>query len=92
MLCLLDETKTVDSMRRHPECVVTCPHRKMWQQVEKLAPLTGKNPVPELKEKQFHFEPEKFDAAGLAACEPSSEARTSERMSRVSRGSSARDA
>jgi flavin reductase (DIM6/NTAB) family NADH-FMN oxidoreductase RutF len=37
----------------------------MWEHVEKLAPLTGKNPVPELKTKQFHFEPEKFDAAGL---------------------------
>jgi flavin reductase (DIM6/NTAB) family NADH-FMN oxidoreductase RutF len=37
----------------------------MWQQVEKLAPLTGKNPVPELKAKQFHFEPEKFETANL---------------------------
>jgi flavin reductase (DIM6/NTAB) family NADH-FMN oxidoreductase RutF len=33
--------------------------------VERLAPLTGKNPVPELKTKQFHFEKEKFQAAGL---------------------------
>src|ERR1700731_2062671 len=37
----------------------------MWEQVERLAPLTGKNPVPELKTKQFHFEKEKFQAAGL---------------------------
>lgn len=37
----------------------------MWPHVEKLAPLTGKNPVPESKAKQFHFEREKFDAAGL---------------------------
>jgi flavin reductase (DIM6/NTAB) family NADH-FMN oxidoreductase RutF len=65
VLGLLDETKTADNMRRHPECVVNLPAPEMWQQVEKLAPLTGKSPVPELKEKQFHFEREKFDAAGL---------------------------
>jgi flavin reductase (DIM6/NTAB) family NADH-FMN oxidoreductase RutF len=38
----------------------------MWQQVEKLAPLTGKNPVPEIKARQFRFEPNKFDASGLS--------------------------
>jgi flavin reductase (DIM6/NTAB) family NADH-FMN oxidoreductase RutF len=39
----------------------------MWQSVEKLAPLTGKNPVPDLKAKQFHYKPHKFEAAGLTA-------------------------
>ena len=65
LLGLLDETKTADNLRRHGECVVNLPAPDMWEHVEKLAPLTGKNPVPELKTKQFHFEPEKFDAAGL---------------------------
>jgi flavin reductase (DIM6/NTAB) family NADH-FMN oxidoreductase RutF len=65
MLGLLDETKTADNLRRHPECVVNLPSPEMWEQVERLAPLTGKNPVPELKTKQFHFEKEKFQAAGL---------------------------
>jgi flavin reductase (DIM6/NTAB) family NADH-FMN oxidoreductase RutF len=65
MLGLLDETKTADNVRRHPECVVNLPSPEMWEQVERLAPLTGKNPVPELKTKQFHFEKEKFQAAGL---------------------------
>ena len=32
---------------------------------EKLAPLTAKSPVPERKAKQFHYESEKFEAAGL---------------------------
>lgn len=45
--------------------MVNLPTPNMWQQVEKLAPLTGKNPVPELKAKQFHFEPEKFETANL---------------------------
>jgi flavin reductase (DIM6/NTAB) family NADH-FMN oxidoreductase RutF len=65
LLGLLDETKTADNVRRHPECVVNLPAPEMWEKVEKLAPLTAKNPVPELKQKQFHFEREKFDAAGL---------------------------
>jgi flavin reductase (DIM6/NTAB) family NADH-FMN oxidoreductase RutF len=65
MLGLLDETKTADNLARHPECVVNLPSPDMWQQVEKLAPLTGKNPVPEIKAKQFHFEADKFGAAGL---------------------------
>src|ERR1700759_3978459 len=52
--------------RSWPECVVNIPSPEMWQQVEKLAPLTGKNPVPEIKARQFRFEPNKFDASGLS--------------------------
>jgi flavin reductase (DIM6/NTAB) family NADH-FMN oxidoreductase RutF len=65
MLGLLDETKTAENLERHPECVVNLPSPEMWRAVEKLAPLTGKNPVPELKAKQFHFEADKFSASGL---------------------------
>lgn len=36
--------------------------------MEKLAPLTGKNPVPAAKASQFHYESEKF-AAGLTPLE-----------------------
>ncbi|MGH9647412.1 MAG: flavin reductase family protein, partial [Bryobacteraceae bacterium] len=69
MLGLLDETKTADNVRRHAECVVNLPSPEMWEQVERLAPLTGKSPVPKLKTKQFHFENEKFQAAGLTPME-----------------------
>lgn len=65
LLGLLEETKTADNLRRHPECVVNLPTPEMWRRVEKLAPLTGKNPVPKLKTKQFHFEPRKFAVAQL---------------------------
>lgn len=64
-LGLLTATKTADNVRRHQECVVNLPSPEMWEHVEKLAPLTGKNPVPEIKAKQFHFEPCKFEASGL---------------------------
>lgn len=65
MLGLLDDTKTAENLSRLPECIVNLPSPSMWQQVEKLAPLTGKNPVPDSKKKQFRFEADKFSAAGL---------------------------
>lgn len=64
-LGLLVETKTADNVARHRECVVNIPSPEMWESVERLAPLTGKNPVPELKAKQFRFEPRKFETARL---------------------------
>jgi flavin reductase (DIM6/NTAB) family NADH-FMN oxidoreductase RutF len=67
VLGLLDETKTAENMERHRECVVNLPRPEMWPQVEKLAPLTGKDPVPDLKAEQFRFEKRKFKASGLTA-------------------------
>jgi flavin reductase (DIM6/NTAB) family NADH-FMN oxidoreductase RutF len=69
LLGLVDETKTANNVRRHSECVVNLPTPEMWENVERLAPLTGKNPVPEIKATQFHYEPEKFNAAGLTPLE-----------------------
>lgn len=66
LLGLLDETKTADNLARLPECVVNIPSPDMWEQVEKLAPLTGKNPVPNIKANQFRFEPDKFGVSGLS--------------------------
>ena len=63
-LGLLDETKTAENLARHAECVVNLPSPSMWKQVEKLAPLTGKDPVPQLKAKQFRTEKDKFSAGG----------------------------
>jgi flavin reductase (DIM6/NTAB) family NADH-FMN oxidoreductase RutF len=65
MLGVLDETKTAENLARHAECVINLPAPEMWREVEKLAPLTGKNPVPRIKAKQFRFEKDKFEIAGL---------------------------
>ena len=65
VLGVLDATKTAENLTRHAECVVNIPSPGLWRKVEKLAPLTGKNPVPEIKAKQFRFEPNKFESAGL---------------------------
>jgi flavin reductase (DIM6/NTAB) family NADH-FMN oxidoreductase RutF len=69
LLGLVDATQTADNVRRHPECVVNLPSPEMWPEVEKLAPLTAKNPVPEIKTKQFRYERDKFAASGLTPLE-----------------------
>jgi len=64
-LGLLEDTKTLDNLRNRPDCVVNLPSPDLWRQVETLAPLTGKNPVPEDKKEKFRFEPDKFQAASF---------------------------
>ena len=64
-LGLLDDTKALENLLQCPDCVVNLPSPAMWRQVETLAPLTGKNPVPEDKKEKFHFEQDKFQAASF---------------------------
>lgn len=56
----------LENLRHRPECVINLPDASMWQQVEALAPLTGRNPVPAYKkELGFRYEADKFHAANL---------------------------
>lgn len=59
------EGQTVANMRRLPECTINLPDASLWRAVERLAPLTGRNPVPREKRATFRFEPAKFEAADL---------------------------
>lgn len=61
-LGLLNDTKTLSNLEKRPECVVNIPSPQMWRNVEALAPLTGRNPVPEEKQEKFRFEKDKFAA------------------------------
>lgn len=45
----------VHALARNSECVINLPWPEMWTQVEKLAPLTGEDPVPPLKAQQFYL-------------------------------------
>jgi flavin reductase (DIM6/NTAB) family NADH-FMN oxidoreductase RutF len=65
----LDRTKTAENLARHPECVVNIASPELCDNVEELASLPGKNPVPETKAKPFRFEPDKFKSAGLTPLE-----------------------
>lgn len=65
VLGLLSGTQTLDNFQERPDCVVNLPSPDMWGSVERLAPLTGKYPVPPEKAAKFRFELDKFGAAGL---------------------------
>lgn len=66
MLGLGKSGQTFANLERTGECVLNLPSEKLWREVECLAPLTGRNPVPAHKASYGgRFEPSKFEAAGL---------------------------
>ncbi|PFO63080.1 flavin reductase family protein [Bacillus cereus] len=58
--------KAIENLEPHPECVINVPSPSLWENVEQLAPYTGKNPVPDYKKKNgFTYEKEKYDISRL---------------------------
>ncbi|MEI4771257.1 flavin reductase family protein [Psychrobacillus sp. FJAT-51614] len=58
--------KAIENLERHPECVINVPNPSLWENVEKLAPFTGKNPVPEnKKENGFTYAKDKYNVSEL---------------------------
>lgn len=58
--------KAIENLERHPECVINVPSPSLWENVEQLAPYTGKNPVPDHKKRiGFMYEKEKYDISRL---------------------------
>lgn len=66
VLGLLRDTKTLKNFETNPDCVINIPSPDLWQQIERLAPLTGLDPVPEEKAHKFRYERDKFTAAQLS--------------------------
>jgi flavin reductase (DIM6/NTAB) family NADH-FMN oxidoreductase RutF len=56
---------TLANLARERECVINLPGPDLAEQVETLAPLTGRNPPAPHKADTFRYEPRKFEAAGL---------------------------
>lgn len=53
---------------RDGECVINLVPPSLWENVERLARTTGRNPIPDAKAASgYHYEPDKFKAAGLTA-------------------------
>ncbi|MFV0132124.1 flavin reductase family protein [Streptomyces sp. HMX87] len=65
VLGLGSDSQTVRNLSARPEVVVDVASPELWEQVERLAPLTGADPVPERKRPMFRYEGDKFAAAGL---------------------------
>ncbi|MDX3225937.1 flavin reductase family protein [Streptomyces sp. ME19-01-6] len=57
--------QTALNLRGRPDVVINLPAPAQWRTVERLAPLTGRSPVPATKAKGCRFEADKFGAAGL---------------------------
>ena len=57
--------QTARNLAARPDVVLNLPEARQWAEVERLAPLTGRDPVPEAKRDRFRYEPDKFAAAGL---------------------------
>ncbi|WP_238010996.1 flavin reductase family protein [Dactylosporangium sp. AC04546] len=57
--------QTARNLAERPSLVINLPPPWLWEAVERLAPLTGRDPVPPAKADRFRFEPAKFAAAGL---------------------------
>lgn len=69
VLGLSRDTQTIKNLAARPECVLNLPDPSLWPNVEKLAPLTGLNPVPERKAEKFRYEHDKFAASGFTQLE-----------------------
>ncbi|HZF92487.1 flavin reductase family protein [Streptomyces sp.] len=65
VLGLGSESRTVRNLAERPELVINVASPELWERVERLAPLTGADPVPESKRAVYRYEPDKFAAAGL---------------------------
>ena len=60
--------QTFENLARERECVLNLPSAAMVAAVDKLALTTGKNPVPDYKQKMnFRYVADKFALAGLTA-------------------------
>lgn len=59
-------SKTTKNLEREKECVLNLPSAKLVSAVDRLAYLTGSNPMPDHKKsKGYRYEPNKFNVAGL---------------------------
>ncbi|WP_188317111.1 flavin reductase family protein [Solihabitans fulvus] len=65
VLGLGTEGQTFANLSRRADCVLNYASESLWRQVERLAPLTGADPVPAGKAGVFRTERDKFGAAGL---------------------------
>lgn len=65
VLGLEEGGQSLENIRRLPELTVNFPSASQWQHVERLAGVTGRDPVPTAKVSSYAFEPRKFERAGL---------------------------
>ena len=65
VLGLGETSQTSMNLRSRRQLTINFPSPELYEAVERLAPLTGRDPVPDAKRAQFRTERRKFEAAGL---------------------------
>lgn len=65
VLGIAEGGQTLPNLRRERSCVINLPSAEQHAAVERLAPLTGRDPVPAYKRDRFRHEPGKFAAAAV---------------------------
>jgi flavin reductase (DIM6/NTAB) family NADH-FMN oxidoreductase RutF len=65
MLGLECGSRTYENLIKQKECVVNFPSALLFRQVERIANLTGANPVPEYKRDRYQYDQDKFATAGF---------------------------
>ncbi|WP_246258407.1 flavin reductase family protein [Kroppenstedtia pulmonis] len=66
VLGIATQGKAYENLKRCGECVINLPDSSLWKNIESLAPYTGKQPVPEIKQKLgFRYCKDKFKVSGL---------------------------
>lgn len=65
MLGLECASKTYQNLVQQKECVINFPSSELFKQVEKIAGLTGANPVPDYKRGRYKFDADKFATGGF---------------------------
>ena len=66
VLGLGEDGHTLSNLRSRPGLTINYPEPHLWEAVERLASLTGANPVPKTKPAQTTYRADKFAAAGLS--------------------------
>lgn len=63
------EGQTAYNLARRPQVVINVPGPHLWRQIESLAGVTGRFPVPESKPAGMRYEPDKFGVSGFTSQE-----------------------
>jgi flavin reductase (DIM6/NTAB) family NADH-FMN oxidoreductase RutF len=67
MLGLETGSKTYQNLMAQKECVVNFPSSSLFHHVEKIAAVTGVNPVPDYKKGRYKYDADKFSTGGFSA-------------------------
>lgn len=67
MLGLECSSKTYQNLIKQKECVVNFPASSLFNQVEKIANLTGAYPVPDYKKGRYEYDRDKFASGGFTS-------------------------